>query len=452
MIPLNEIQELTNIAEQVAQTIVSYSHVRVISHNDADGLTSAAIICQTLLREDIPYHVTITSRLDEDVIETVNKSTSDSDLVVFCDMGSGQPDLIGKVKQDVVVIDHHQPVGESPATAAINPHMAGVDGATYLCASMTTYLVARQINANNVDLAGLAIAGAVGDKQLFGEPNKHILDEAVQAKIVSVQKGLKVGGGDIADVLENTPEPYLDITGNRDKIDEFLDILNIHGNIDELKTDELKKLISAIALKLTKNASPEAVDAAIGDVYILNQELIPNVYDMVATLNSCGKQDKYGLALALCMKDRDSYEEARSLTTELQKKVITDIKRAETMIQRGEHIWYLNAANLESTGIVASIVVRYIHPDMPFLAVNRVEDLVKVSSRGTRALIQQGLDLASALRETADAVGGQGGGHNIASGASIPQGTSEDFIRRVDEIVGKQLGGEGYGNESHNED
>ncbi|MHC1576457.1 MAG: DHH family phosphoesterase [Methanosarcinaceae archaeon] len=449
---MDEIQELTEIAEQVAQVIVSYSHVRVISHNDADGLTSAAIICQTLLREGIFYHVTITSRLDEDVIETVNNSTSENDLVVFCDMGSGQPDLLGKVRQDVVVIDHHQPVGESPAIAAINPHMAGIDGATYLCASMTTYLVARQINVNNVDLAGLAIAGAVGDKQLFGEPNRRILDEAIQANVISVQKGLKVGGGDIADVLENTPEPYLDITGDRDKINGFLDILNIHGNIGDLNTDELKKLTSAIALKLTKNASPEAVDAAIGDVYILNHELIPNVYDMVATLNSCGKQEKYGLALALCMKDRDSYEEARSLTTELQKKIILDIKRAETKIKRGKHIWYLNAANLESTGIVASTVVRYIHPDMPFLAVNQVDELVKVSSRGTHALIQQGLDLASALREAADAVGGQGGGHNIASGASIPQGTSEDFIHRVDEIVGKQLGEDGDGNESRNED
>ena len=38
------IQKLTELAKQVADVISEYSHVRVISHNDADGITSAAII------------------------------------------------------------------------------------------------------------------------------------------------------------------------------------------------------------------------------------------------------------------------------------------------------------------------------------------------------------------------------------------------------------------------
>ena len=168
----DDIQKLTELAKQVADVISEYSHVRVISHNDADGITSAAIICQALHRSNTQFHSTIVSRLDESVVDMVNSTTSKGDLVLFCDMGCGQSDLIEKVSFDVVIIDHHQPFGESPAKVAINPHFVGIDGAIYLSASGTTYMVARQMSEENADLAGLAIAGAVGDKQLFESANR----------------------------------------------------------------------------------------------------------------------------------------------------------------------------------------------------------------------------------------------------------------------------------------
>jgi RecJ-like exonuclease len=48
------------------------------------------------------------------------------------------------------------------------------------------------------------------------------------------------------------------------------------------------------------------------------------------------------------------------------------------------------------------------------------------------------------MREASVAVGGTGGGHNIASGASIPPGKEAEFLEIVDDITGKQL--EGIGN------
>ncbi len=44
-----------------------------------------------------------------------------------------------------------------------------------------------------------------------------------------------------------------------------------------------------------------------------------------------------------------------------------------------------------------------------------------------------------ALREAAREVGGEGGGHNIASGATVPKGKEEKFLTLVDETVGRQL-------------
>jgi single-stranded-DNA-specific exonuclease len=67
------------------------------------------------------------------------------------------------------------------------------------------------------------------------------------------------------------------------------------------------------------------------------------------------------------------------------------------------------------------------------------ERKIKVSGRGTRDLVEKGLDLARAIKCASEKVGGTGGGHNIAAGATIPAGREMDFLREADLVVGGQL-------------
>ncbi|RXA20246.1 DHH family phosphoesterase [Methanosarcina sp. MSH10X1] len=442
---MSELEKLINLAKNAAEKIRKYRFARVVSHNDADGLTSAGIMAQALLRAGICFQVSIAGRLDEAVIEEVNRSVSGEELVIFCDMGSGQPELIGKVAADVIVLDHHKPVGESPAKAVVNAHMAGIDGATDISASGTCYLVARELAADNIDLAGLAIAGAIGDKQLFHTANAFILEEALKAGVVSIRKGLKVGDGDLIDMLAYTTEPFLDITGYPEKTKEFLDQLGLAGKIEDLSEEDVSKLANAVTLKLVRQASPEAIEAVIGEVLLLNRELVRNVYDFISILNTCGKQKIYGLAISLCLKDREIVNEALSFKNEHKKKLALDIRENVEKIRKGENVWYVATVDALSTGSLASTVVRYLHPELPFICINESEGILKVSARGTRELVSKGLDLAFALREAAGAVGGSGGGHNVASGAAIPLGSAEEFLSIADRIIGDQLQKPGKG-------
>lgn len=43
------------------------------------------------------------------------------------------------------------------------------------------------------------------------------------------------------------------------------------------------------------------------------------------------------------------------------------------------------------------------------------------------------------MRDAAEAVGGGGGGHDVAAGATIPTGREIAFVERVDELVADQL-------------
>ncbi|MCX9009903.1 MAG: DHH family phosphoesterase [Candidatus Methanoperedens sp.] len=427
---------LEALSRQVADAILEYDSVRLISHNDADGLSAAGIMCNALYRKQILFHATIVSQFDASTVELIEKTSRDA--VILCDMGSSQVELSSKIK-NAIIIDHHKPTGKLEHVH-FNPHLLGIDGSSQLCAACGAYMVARQMG-DNTDLAGIALAGAIGDKQPMKDWNKLILDEALEKKVVTVKKGLRVGDGTIEEILEYSTDPYLDITGDKEKIKEFAGKLGIRGRLKDLNEDELIKFVSVIALKLAKQGSLTAIDSLVGDTYILNNEVVTNVYDFVNILNACGKVDKAGLGIAICMRDDSVVEEALSTAREYQKTLTGILKRAEAQVKSKQNIRYLILDDARGTGIVAGTMTRYLYSDKPFITLNEVEDKIKVSARGTRQLVERGLDLAAALREVSSQVGGTGGGHDIASGATIPKGTAMKFLDIVDSIVGKQLKG-----------
>ncbi|PWB54739.1 MAG: phosphoesterase [Candidatus Methanoperedenaceae archaeon] len=426
--------EFEVLSRQVAEAILEHDIVRLISHNDADGLSAAGIMCNALHRKNILFHTTIVSQFDQSTLDLIGKTSNGP--VILCDMGSGQVELTSKIKE-AIIIDHHKPTGKLEHVH-FNPHLVGIDGSTDLCAACGAYMVARQMGDNS-DLAGLAIAGAIGDKQPMKGTNKFILEEAISKKTITSGKGLRMGDGPLEEIFENNLDPYLDITGDKGKIKAFLEDLRIKGELRNLSEEELIKLSSAIILKLVKQGSIPAIDSLIGENYNLNKELIQNIYDFVNILNACGKDDKAGIALSLCMRDDSVIDEAKSLALENQRSLISVVKKAQAQIKSARSFRYVLLEDSRGTGIIAGTMTRYLYPDKPFLTLNEVEGIIRISGRGTRKLVDAGLDLAAAMREASQIVGGMGGGHDVASGATIPKGTAMKFIDLIDPIIEKQL-------------
>lgn len=76
--------------------------------------------------------------------------------------------------------------------------------------------------------------------------------------------------------------------------------------------------------------------------------------------------------------------------------------------------------------------------DKPVLGFNEQGEIYKVSSRGSKELVECGLNLSKAMVVSKE-FGGDGGGHNIASGAAIQKNYLNEFLEKVNEIVGEQL-------------
>jgi single-stranded DNA-specific DHH superfamily exonuclease len=429
----SKLDELSSLAKPAVDRIKAQQFVRVVSHHDADGITACGIVCHMLQRLHIPFQATIVSNLDPSIARVIEPGQ----FVIFCDMGSGQPDIVNKFQ--AVILDHHIPQ-EGHSQTQVNPHLIGFDGGSEVSGSGVAYSLAR-IMGKNTDLAGLAISGAIGDKQRMQGVNKDILDEGVKAGAVNVQKGLKLGRGPLEKVLTCSTDPYFDFSGRPDEAKKFMQELGLHGNIESLSQEELKRLSSALTLKLLKKSPPDTIDSLIGDAYILNGELIKDVYDFSNTVNSCGKLGVPGLGLAVCLRYEPSLKEAESKRFEYSEQILKALHDAISGIHECGSLRYLDICCSDVTGAIASTIIRYVMPDKPVIVLNTEDGNVKISARGTADLIGKGLDLSVAIRESAKQAGGNGGGHKIASGGMIPCGTEKAFLAAADAIIGRQLNG-----------
>ncbi|MDD1736501.1 MAG: DHH family phosphoesterase [Methanothrix sp.] len=424
-------KRLDKAAEAIARSILHCESMRVISHNDADGITSAALICTALQRAGIPFQATLLNRLDDSVLAGLDCP------VVFCDMGSGKPEIVSRVKDDCFVLDHHRPVG-SIDCMHLNPHLFGIDGAFELSAAGTVYSVVRHMGENS-DLAGLALVGAMGDRQAMIGANRSILDEAVSSGAVEVRAGLKMAqDGPLEEVFTGCIEPLLDYVGDRDAAAQFLQELKISGHVESLERNDLARLSTAITLKLLMQGS-FAADSIVGEVIRLRHEVVENSLEMVQLLNACGNRDVPGLGLQVCLRDESALLEARKMAAEYKDHILREIALMREKSRTMKNIRYLKMENGEAGAIVSGLGIRYLYTDLPLVTLNHKEGMVKISARGNRPLISQGLDLSVALRRATGAVGGVGGGHTIASGGSIPPGSEDRFLTILDEIVGEQL-------------
>lgn len=424
-------KRLDKAAEAIARSILQCESMRVISHNDADGITSAALICTALQRAGIPFQATLLNRLDDSVLAGLDRP------VVFCDMGSGKPETISRVKEDCFVLDHHRPVG-SIDCMHLNPHLFGIDGAFELSAAGTVYSVVRHMGDNS-DLAGLALVGAMGDRQAMIGANRSILDEAVSSGAVEVRPGLKMAeDGPVEEVFASCIEPLLEYVGDRYAAAKFLRELGISGHVESLEKDDLARLSTAITLKLLMQGS-FAADSIVGEVIRLRHEVVENSLEMVQLLNACGNRDLPGLGLQICLRDESALPEARKMAAEYKDHILREIGFLREKSRAMKNIRYLKMENGEAGAIVSGLGIRYLYTDLPLVTLNHKDDMVKISGRGNRPLISRGLDLSVALRKAAGAVGGVGGGHTIASGGSIPPGSEDRFLTILDEIVGEQL-------------
>lgn len=435
---------LLDRARRAAVLVEGVSRVRLLCHYDPDGTTSAAILARALLRRGKRIHATMAHALDR---ETAQKVTDEpNELLIVSDMGSGQLDLLEPMPFPVIVLDHHKPPRDSDHVVHVNPHFYNLDGAREMCGATTSWLFSLVLDEANWDLAGLAAAGAIGDKQDIGGflgVNAALFAEAVERKILVPERRISLRDRPLADAVALSISPYFKgLGGRRDAAESFLRSAGIdpQATIRGMDAAKRRRLSSVLATKLVEQgAAPEALEALVEDRYWIEPDQM-YAQDLEAYVNSCDRLEQMGLGMAVCLGDREALQKAEGLLDRYTDRVLEYLRKFETEgLFARKHTQFFYCEEPSLAGSVAGAGIQfYFDESRPVLGLSVMDGQTKVSARGTRGQMAVGIDLAAALREAAEAVEGNGGGHNIASGATIPKGKEERFLSLVDDIVGRQ--------------
>ena len=441
---------LTKLCKKAAEIIHSYpkeTRIRVISHYDADGISAASIICKALYRAGYDFHATLMRNPFDKGLERVSKE--DNKLVIYSDMGSGQIETIEKMDFKSIIIDHHQPLKKKTKdnVLQINCNHFDINGNYEACGSTLSYCFAKELDKENSDLVSLAIVGATGDKQYIGGfrgLNKEIIDEAVKNKIVDEKTGIKLPGENIYESLFYSIDPYYSgISGNKKNIEDLLDKLKIkkEDSFEKLNPNQIKKLNSYLMLTLIKNGCEKNILDTI-----IRKRYYTKIFDFESErfadlLDSCGKSGNRGIGFSVALGDKKSLDDAINIEKEYKEKILNELLRLEKEgFKEKNGFRYFYTENSSIGGVIGGIATNFmLDIKKPLISIVRKNSEIHVSCRGNQDLVKRGLDLGVAMKKASEKLGGHGGGHAIASGATIDSDKEKDFLEFVDNIIVNQI-------------
>jgi len=478
------------IFQRTKSRISAKRKITLISHIDADGISSMSIMVKTLQREKIKFKGLFLRQLDD---LTIKKIPKDDSLKFFLDMGSGQQELLRNHrfdKEDILIIDHHVPrnitnqrfvsdelskiedfcmsKSEILSTSICNNYYDQFNSYVFnehkISASGLCYLVSRSIN-DNYDLSKLAVVGAVGD-MMANETNRlegimrEILNDGIKEGIIEVTNDFSIYGistRPIHTLLAYSNDPFIDgLSDNTTECLNFLEGLQIPIKDkddwrvwEDLTNDEKTKIRSTISSMI----STDNMNRLLGEEYIFKDEKkrtpLRNAKEFSTLLNACGRWVKPKIGMYVCLGDRGRYYEDALLMLKNHKKVIRDLYNH--ILGKGvvelDSIQYIDVKDYfpdTIIGIGAGMVLSKVNREKPIIIIGDIlgeKDVRKISARSNSEQIKKGVNLQKAISRVTELFGGNGGGHNIAAGGYLPKGCEKEFLLNMDKYIKEQLNG-----------
>ena len=468
------LQRADAISSIIKDHLQSSSSFMVISHHDADGLSSAGIMGSALARANAKFNLRIVEELREDIVAEI--SAGKPDIVIFTDIGSGYLELLSTnlEAKAALILDHHPPnPGKFEKISQLNPHEFKIDGATLVSAAGVCYLVARALSDRNKDLSALGIVGALGDMQDKNEKrslmglNELLVEDAISSGSARVESDLVVYGRETRPIhraLAYTTTPYLPNLSGRE--DNCLTLLTNTGiklkegdkfrTIADLSQDEKQKLVNAIISYIASQGFQSSVVLdMVGSVYTLVNEPpgspTRDAREFSALLNACGRTGNPSIGVSVGLGDRKgALEEAIEVVATYRKTLASYMEwltKSPEAIQKFQVIWVIRGENQiqeSMTGAFSSIIssAGNLSPDNAIIVLTKAKDGgIKLSARAPAKLLKMGLNLGEALNTTAKKYSGFGGGHNVAAGAHIRVDEPSEFLKELDQVLLGQMKG-----------
>ena len=454
-----------NLSFNKAHELIKKSEdIKIYTHIDCDGVTAGAILSSMLDRLGKDHEIEFIS------LDKIDDLEAENELTIFSDLGSGQ-DLTEfcTSASKTLILDHHPPLrkmGQSMngELVELNPHFHNIDGSYEISGGGMSYLLARTFGFQ--DLSWMGVLSAVGDMQnsfngkMVGL-NQGILNESIKHQLVESKNDLAIYGRQTRPIfvaLSYFGDVNLPITNNKTECLLLLNKLDIptkngrkHRSLCDLSVDEKSRLFSELVRMLSLEVPSKYVKYVpkliSGDSYeFLEEEKYSPLRDaseFSTAVNACGRHNHHKVALNVLKGDRGAgLDEMEHLALGHRRYLAQKMNwiRGDDRIIPLNNIQYFEGSEIKSEviGTIAGMILSYgdwRKPIIGFTPIGEEKEGIKVSLRCSRLLAYDGIHFGNLIRKVAKKVGGTGGGHSVACGAYIPEGSTDKFLNLFDESL-----------------
>ena len=454
-------ESLSFFKDKIYDCIKSKKSISVTTHIDCDGLTSGSIISKALIRAGANCTVRTSKEFSKGVISNLKNDSRGFHIITDLAGGFAQ-ELDDSLGDNWIVLDHHQITEEEQENQkVINSWKYGIDGGTEICAGGMAYLASIALDEKNSDLSAISVVSALGDRQDQGErksftgKNHEIANTAKEAGLVEIDLDLLLVGREtrpLPDALAFTSQPFIEgLTWNRDAC---LSLLNSSGIQlkdggrwrvpAELNEDEKRQVIESITKFTSGKNATEIMSELIGYTYTFPREdrrsFLRDGREFSTMLNSCGRINRSGVGIAICMGDRNRIlREGENILADYRKMIreyMNILSNERWRVSESETCIMVNGEGIvpeTMTGTISSLIAG--SPKnagkIVILRTQGEENTIKFSSRKSFGC-KSDLNLSELMRTGAEKFDGVGGGHDAAAGAKITKDKLDEFLNYLD--------------------
>jgi single-stranded-DNA-specific exonuclease len=378
---------------QAAASAVRESGIReavVLHHDEADGLTSAALTKLALSMLGLETRLICLDKLYPDVVNEIESSRR---VIAFVDLGSGHIDWLinaNKAGSLILVLDHHDTSSiQDQMLHNLNPELFGFSGEKDASSATVAYLFCKAVDPRLSSYAHLA---TIGSLELPGETEGLNLVAVNDAKDQGLVRDS--GKGDLR----------IEAKGMNLARTRASSLLNVLGSVGYYRNGP-EMGIEACATGFSKQTMEAAKE--------FEEERKQANRKMLSTITKTGLSQRKNVQ---CFHAHDNYKDMGG-------KVV------------GSFCSYLRYQRVVNP-VKYLIGMMNVPPDIPGWG-KLPSSMVKVSGRAPQILtrlVEKGTKppLSKILPEACSKVGGFGDGHSVAASGVFPIGKEEMFLDVID--------------------
>lgn len=426
---------MSNLAKEFLE-LTNNKKIRLISHYDTDGITSAAIMTRVLKRLDKKFTLRIVKGLEKNIIEE-ELARNKQEILFFVDLASNSLEHLEESSEPIFILDHHE-VDKSKINnkiKMINPHLFNEEE---ICSAGLAYLFAKAISEKNKDLANMAIIGMIGDRHET-KLTKHYQQIINDSENIEIKKSLLIFSATrpLRKSLEYSTSFYIPgVTGSSKGVHEILRENNISSEktLYELTDEEISKLITSILIRMAAKGDKTEI---LGNLYIMKfYNRKEDVRELSVLINACSRLGYSDIALSFCLQNEKAKDQAQEIYTQYKQELIDALKNAEKLEKiQGRGFMIMNAKDqIKDTiiGTVTSILSSSLDYESGTILIGMAynRDKIKVSARIAG---RDGKNLKEVLEKTINITQLQAevGGHQLAAGCLIRKEDEQRFVEEL---------------------